>query len=111
MANLEFYSPSDALAAANAARERGDVGRATEIFRQLAAAFPSKENAVIAADGLHSCGLQAEAAALLETALERDPVSPTLLIRLAEAQGVAGNYARAAGYLRQHLGRDPSDLR
>lgn len=98
----------DAVAAARAARERGDTTAAASIYRHIPTAFPEKKNAVTtAADGLKECGNWTDAIAMLEAALQKWPKSSLYLQALAEIYRVLDQPARAAGYIQRYLAYDP----
>jgi protein O-GlcNAc transferase len=84
-------SADEQIRAARGAFARGDIAAAVEGFLGLAAAFPyDKTIAYQAAAGLRACGDARAAAAVLETALLKWPVSVGLLEAAAEAYSAVG---------------------
>src|SRR5690349_18601541 len=92
------------FSAARAALERGEKEEAARGYHELARLFRHKKGIVkIAAEGLVACGKWTEAVALLNSELELSPLSPQLLLGLANAFMSVRNFARAATYIDKYL--------
>ena len=97
---------------ARAVRERGDLPRAIELYRQALAAAPDDpEGWYNLATTLQEAARHAEALDALDQALRRDPDRPEALNALGIAYAATGRLAEAAEQLSRAVAVDPGNAR